>query len=384
MNSKEYISSIQLSMLFLFFITGSSIVIIPSPLTNVAGNGAWIALLLSFGMGMCLLACLLYLNRSYPAMTFVEYSRAALGKGLALLLLMPMIILMFWHVAGIVIEIGFFFKSTMLKKTPTYAVNAMFFVTIALTVRAGIEVMARMAALLLIFMFGFVVLVLVLVGNLYHTEYLFPVMPDGIMPVLHAAYIAYGFPYSEIVVFAILLPFVRNTDRSRVGKQMFAALAINGIVFLMSICGSIMVLGPLAGDLKYSLFQLARLIFLQEIIERIESVIGFSLIVGFYFKTAIMLLIVIKVLAETLELRNDKILTYPVAGICFLLSVTTYTQETKMEELVNTTWPLLDNLFYVAPIVLIAFVTWIRRITARSGDKSEDQSFRIDNRKNIE
>ncbi|MCU6708760.1 spore germination protein [Paenibacillus sp. J5C_2022] len=361
MKQQEYISSIQMSRIFLFFLTGSSIVIIPSPLTHIAGNGAWISLLISLMLGMLLLACMMYLYRIYPGMSFIEYSRAALGKWITLLLLIPFVTVMFWHVAGIVIEIGYFFKSTMLKETPTYAVNALFFIMIALTARAGIEVMARMAAFLLLLMFGFVILVLVLVSNLYHFEYLLPVMPDGIRPILHASYISYGFPYAELVVFAMILPYVRKQDTYKVRKHLFAALVVNGLIIMLSIIGSILVLGPLAGDLKYSLYQLARLIYIQEILERIESVIGFSLIVGFYFKTAILLLILMRVLAELLKLRNDKLLTFPVAFICFMLSVTTYTEEVKMEQLVNVIWPFLNSFVYVLPMLLIAAVTFIKR-----------------------
>ncbi|WP_130610803.1 GerAB/ArcD/ProY family transporter [Cohnella abietis] len=360
MSKIERVSSLQMTMLFLFFTTGSSIVIIPAPLTNIAGNGAWISLLIAYAMGMLLLTSILYLYRLFPNQTLIEYSRLTLGNALTTVLLIPFTCVMFWHVAGIVIEIGIFFKSTMLKETPTYAVNSMLFITIALTALAGIEVIARMAAVLLALMFGCIIVVLVLVGTLYHPEYLLPILPDGIRPVLHAAYITYGFPYSEIIVFAIILPYVRAKDTSKVGKHLYLALTINAMTLLASIICSIMVLGPISGDLNYSLYQLARLIFFQEIIERIESVIGFSLIVGFYFKAAILLIILIRHLSQLLRLDNERLLVFPVALICLLLSLTTYTTESALEELVNLIWPLLNNIAYALPIFLILAVALIR------------------------
>nr|WP_256990407.1 GerAB/ArcD/ProY family transporter [Paenibacillus sp. VTT E-133291] len=68
MNKQERVSSIQMSMLFLFFMTGSSIVIVPASLTNFAGNGAWISLIIASAIGMLLLTGILYLideRRSY-------------------------------------------------------------------------------------------------------------------------------------------------------------------------------------------------------------------------------------------------------------------------------------------------------------------------------
>ncbi|QJD82826.1 GerAB/ArcD/ProY family transporter [Cohnella herbarum] len=361
MNGSERVSSLQMMVLFLFFMTGSSIVIVPAPLTNVASNGAWVALLIALAAGMALLYAVLYMYRRFPNESLVVYSRSLIGNALTFLLLAPFLVVLFWNVAGIVIEIGIFFKSTMLKETPTYAVNSLLFVTIALTVRAGLETMSRMAAMLLILMFAFIVVVCLLVANLYHPEYLLPVMPDGIGPVLNAAYIVYGFPYSELVVFAILLPCVKEKESRKVGKHLYLALTINGLTLLASIVCSIMVLGPLSGDLKYSLYQLARLIFIQEIIERIESVIGFSLIVGFYFKASILLLILVRMLTQLLKLKNERMMVFPVAFVCLLLSLTTYTNEAALEEIVNTIWPLLNNLVYVLPLLLLAVVSWFRR-----------------------
>ncbi|MFE4709853.1 endospore germination permease [Paenibacillus sp. NPDC056722] len=360
MRKQERVSSLQMSMLFLFFMTGSSIVIVPAPLTNIAGNGAWISLLIASTMGMILLSGILYLNRRAPDLSLVEQSRSVLGNIPTLLLLIPFTCVLFWNIAGIVLEIGTFFKSTMLKETPTYAVNSMFFVTIALTALAGIEVIARMATLFFTLMFGCIVLVWVLVAGLYHPEYLLPVMPDGIRPILNAAYVVYGFPYSELVVFSIILPFVKSEDKPKLSKHMYLALIVNAITLIVSVLSSIMVLGPLSGDLKYSLYQLARLIYFQEIIERIESVIGFALIIGFYFKASILMLILIKTLKDLLGLKNERLIALPVAFICLLLSVTTYTKESELEELVNLTWPLLNNLAYALPFLLILGVTFIR------------------------
>lgn len=360
MNRKAHISSGQMAQLFLFFMTGSSIVIVPAPLTNIGGNGAWLSLLIAMTGGLLLLTGVLYVYKQAPERSLVEQSRALLGNAFTLALLTPFTCVMFWHVAGIVMEIGTFFKSTMLKETPTYAVNTLFFITIALTALAGIEAMATMAALLLALMFGFIIVVLVLVGPLYHPEFLLPIFPDGLRPVLHASYIVYGFPFAELIVFSVILPLVRAQDRSRLGKRLYAALIVNAMTLIASVLCSIMVLGPLSGDLKYSLFQLARLIFIQEIIERIESVIGFSLIIGFYFKASILLLILLRTLKDLLKLQNERMIVFPVAFICLLLSLTTYTEEAKLEEIVNIIWPLLNSLAYTLPFAIIMVATFLR------------------------
>ncbi|WP_042162019.1 GerAB/ArcD/ProY family transporter [Paenibacillus gorillae] len=360
MKQPERVSSIQMSMLFLFFMTGSSIVIVPAPLTSIAGNGAWISLLIATAIGMLLLAAILYLNRLAPELSLVGQSQAALGKGLTLLVLIPFTFVLTWNISGVVIEIGIFFKNTMLKETPTYAVSTLFFIMIGFTAMAGIEVIARMAAVFMFLMFGCIVMIWILVANLYHPQYLLPIMPDGMGPILNASYVVYGFPYSELVVFSVILAFVRKDENAQLRKHMYIALIINSLTLIASVISSIMVLGPLSGNLKYSLYQLARLISFQEVIERIESVIGFSLIVGFYFKASILLLILIKLLKELLGLKNERLIVFPATFICLLLSLTTYIKESQLEEFVNVTWPLLNTLAYTVPVLLILAVTAIR------------------------
>ncbi|AJY73540.1 GerAB/ArcD/ProY family transporter [Paenibacillus beijingensis] len=366
MNKQETVSSIQMAMLFLTYVTASAIVNIPAPLTGAAKNGAWISILLACTMGMLILACVLYLHRQYPGLTFIEYTRKAIGRWLTIIVAIPFLCSAFLQLANIVIDIGGFFSTSMLRSTPNYVVQSIFFFMAALTARAGIEVMARMSVLLIISMLGFVIAVLLMVSPYFHPDYLLPVMPNGIKPILHGAYIAYGFPYGEVTLFAAMLPFVRVKERPKIGKYLFLAIIVNGFTLLTSVVCSIMANGPLVGELKYSLFQLARLINIQEIIERIESVIGFSLIAGSYMKASIQLFILTNVLSQLLKLQDERLLTFPIAFVCLLLSLTMFKDEMEFVETVSVIWPLLLNVTYVLPLLLIVAVTLIKRmISAR-------------------
>jgi len=91
--------------------------------------------------------------------------------------------------------------------------------------------------------------------------------------------------------------------------------------------------------------------------------LGFSLIVGFYFKAAIMLLILIKMLKELLHFKNERFLVFPVAFVCLLLSLTTYTQESEMNEIVTITWPVLNAFAYTLPFLIIIIMTFFRSPT---------------------
>ena len=127
MNKQESVSSFQFASLFLAGMTGSSIVLIPAPLAGAAKNGAWLSLLLSLGMGLLLLTCILYLRGKFPGMTFIGYSRHTVGRWLTFLITIPFVCTLMYQVAGVVINVSLFFDGTMLRQTPAYVINFMFF-----------------------------------------------------------------------------------------------------------------------------------------------------------------------------------------------------------------------------------------------------------------
>jgi spore germination protein KB len=221
--------------------------------------------------------------------------------------------------------------------------------------------MARMFILLLVFMLLFAIVVMLLASPLFHAQYLLPIMPDGMKPILHGAYIAYGFPYAEIALFCLLLPYTRRKDTEHLHKYMQIALLINCVTLILSIVCTIMVLGPLAGHLNYSLFQLARLISIQDILERVESVIGFSLIIGVYMKAAIVLFMLSTLLSQWFRIQDNRFLIYPVALIGLLLSITMYPNEITYFVDGYTIWTLIDHTTYITPLIIVGIVAYVRR-----------------------
>lgn len=370
MQKKETISSGQMAVLFFSFMLGSSIVNIPQPLVQAAHNGAWLSILIANGFGMLLLACILYLYRKYPNLTLIDYSRRILGKWITLCISIPIIMLLFLILSYIIIDIGGFFTTTMMRETPSYVFHALILLVAALTVQAGIEVMARMFVLLLCYSICFSIAVLLLVSSHYQVENLLPIFPEGIKPAIHGAYMTIGFPYGELVLFSFLLPFVRNEKNNSLQKHMFSILLIHGLLLIISILCTIMVLGSLAGTFKFSLFQLARLINIREILTRVESFIGIALVVGSYMKATIMLFILKEVLSRVLNLKDERILIFPVTLISLLLTLTMFHTELEFMESVFVVEPLALAIVVVLPLLCITIITFFRGKKIETNDST--------------
>ncbi|MEW9700217.1 endospore germination permease [Paenibacillus sp. SI8] len=360
MNNNESISAKQISILFFIFLTGSAIINIPGPLTALAKNGAWISLIISWTIGSLQLGCLLYLNGKFPGLSFIDYGRKTFGNLLTILLALPFISLVLHMASGIVLDMGLFFKSSMMKDTSVYIIHGFIFFLISLTARSGIETMARMFTVLMSITMLAVFVTLLLASYYFHPEFLLPIAPDGIKPILFGTYFTCGFPYSEIFLFSMLLHYVSKEDKKNMNRGMFLALLVNGLCFILVTVCAIMILGPASGNIKFALYQIARLIGIQDIIERIESVIGYALVVGSYMKATLALLVLTLTIARLLKLPDHRILIFPLAFVNLLLSVVLFKGESRWGEVLTNVWPLWNLIANTCPLILLTIVTMIK------------------------
>lgn len=351
----------QMALLLFCFLSGSSIINVTTPIINASGNTSWLSVWLANAAGIILIGIVLYLERRFPGLTFFEYSQKLAGKFLAFVLTIPLLIVLIIDVPYIVLDIGGFFSSTMLKSTPPLVIHLSFLLLSCLTARAGIVVMVRMFAVLLSILLGFVMITLILTAHSYHPEYLLPILPEGVKSALHGAYIHYGFPYAEVIYFASILRYAHRDKKHSLGKWLFGVLILYGILMSVIIVCTIMALGPLAGTAKYSLFTLARMISLQDVIERIESTIGMALIVGSYMKTTITLFILGENLANVLKSQHAKKYMIPLAFLAILLTMTMFRNESEFAQAVLVVWPILITAFVVMPLLFVAVVSLFRK-----------------------
>jgi spore germination protein KB len=365
MNKKEVISSKQIASLLLAFLTGSAIINIPSPLIGFARNGAWVSLLISSSCGLLLLLLVHFVHHHHPEHSWIEISQQTFGNTITLVLAIPFLIFLFLMMTWIIIDIGGFFTLTMMPETPNYVFNGLILLTAALTVRAGIEVMGRMFTLLLYTMFFFGIAVIVLSLPNYHPTFLQPIFHSGWKPVLHGVYYTLGFPYAELAIFTMLLPFTMYEKKSKLKMYLLSALLINTISLIVVTLCTIMAFGPLAGAKKYSVFQIARLINIQDFIERVESVIGISLMIGSYMKATIALYILNLAITQLAKLKDNRILIMPIAMSTLPLTLIMFSNEAEFSEKVTEVWPLLNVIGGIFPLCVISIVTWYKLISKK-------------------
>ncbi|MCA0758709.1 spore germination protein [Paenibacillus sp. N4] len=359
--NKTTISHFQLGVLLFVFMTGSSIINIPGPLIARAGNAAWLSLMLSGACGFLVLAMLLFLHNRFPGLTYIDYSRKLIGNTMTVILGFLPLSFLFHMQSAIVVDVGLFMVSSMLRETPLYAFTLPVFLIAGLTARAGLEVIARMFTLIMLLTAFSISAVLLLAIPDFHPNMLLPVLPKGFKAVLHGAFLTFGFPYVEVFLFGMLIPFGVAQNQKKASRALYIALGLNIFILCISTVSAIMVYGSYAGERPYVLFALARLVEFQEIIQRIESIIGMSLILGSYMKVTITIYVISVYLSKMFMLKDNSKIIMPIALFGFLMGLVAFDGSTQWAGLVATVHPVWAGCVFFLPLVLLTVIAAFRK-----------------------
>jgi uncharacterized membrane protein YkvI len=123
-----------------------------------------------------------------------------------------------------------------------------------------------------------------------------------------------------------------------------------------------MTFGPMAGERKYSMFEVARLIDLGEALQRIEVMIGISLIVASYMKATIALYVLSLTIAKLFNIPDERLVVSPLALISFVLSLLALRpQEVGWVELVQYVHPLWGMFAFTVPLFTLYVASLVRK-----------------------
>ncbi|MGG1516354.1 GerAB/ArcD/ProY family transporter [Paenibacillus oryzisoli] len=361
----------QMASLLVAATMGSAIIYIPTPIVGFSGNAAWLSMLGSFGFGLIVLLCVLYLHRRHGGTGLIDYCRSLIGKVPTIFVMLPVVAMLLFAISAIVTGIGDFFASSMMPKTPSYVFCSFSLLVAALTARAGVVIAARMFVLLVPVMFVFTMAVLLIAFPVYDWGRLLPLPDKGIGDLLHGFYVAAGFPFGEVCLFPILLSFAPKEETKVLFRRLILAFTLTGVTMIAATVCTIVAFGPAAGYLSYSLYQLASNIEVNGNNVRIEAIVGIAIIVGSYMKATLYLIALNKLLVRLTNVQDARAYIYPLTLTCTMLSLTLFSGPAEFQYQVYTIWPFTVIAVGCTLIFFLTGLTWVmgQRIQTPQGDE---------------
>lgn len=322
----QQIGKKQLALLIIVFLIGST------PLFELgisAEQDAWIAMSIAAAAGLLLTAVYVKLQKRAPNAGLADMYKFHFGRiiggGIALLYA----IWFAYESMRNVRDVGELTTMALLGLTPQWIIMLLIVLIAVYTASKGVEVFVRVVQLLfplVVLSYGSIVL-LVFFSGLVKPGHLLPVLENGPMPVLRAAFPdLLAFPFGQMVVMLVFMHFVK--EKMKIGRVTYwSQLTVSIFLVLMNVL-VLCVLGPqLAGLSALPLLEVVQLVRLANFLERLDIIVTLLLFIGLYVKITTLYLAAI-LTASAVTGVSDRSLLFPIAlliyGASFLEPNNTY------------------------------------------------------------
>ncbi|SFJ81135.1 spore germination protein KB [Halobacillus dabanensis] len=316
---KAKVSGWQLFVLMLLFELGTAIVINPG---LDAKKDAWLAVLLGMIIGLLLFVVYFALYRLYPDLSLIGYGKKILGKYAG----MSLGILYLFYFLYIAIrdlrDFGELLTASTYIYTPIFVINTIMILSVAFVLWHGIEVLARTGEFffVILMLVGVVGTSLVLFSGQIDINQLRPILENGWMPIISTLPATTTFPFGEIIVFTMLLPYLNHPRLCL--KAGLSAMSISGVLLTWVVAMDIAVLGIyVASRSAFPLLSAIGLIDMAGLFQRLDVAVVLTLIIGGFFKIAIFFYAALISATELFHVKKYTSLIFPLSIIVLLSSM---------------------------------------------------------------
>lgn len=237
---QNMINSQQFGKLLLLLILGSAFIFVPE---GIAGRDAWLATLLASLSGLYVIFATIALQNMFPGMSIIKISTQVLGKPIGLFLSLVYSWVVFF-VATLYLYDMIVLMLIIFPQITELLLITIIILTSSYVLYKGIESLARLGEILV-----WIIIALALAAitipffTIANLQSLTPVLAD-FKPVITGAVFGSNWPYGEISLLAMLLPFVGDLKQNQ--KTIYIWFFIGVIIFAVR---SILVVAVLGQDL---------------------------------------------------------------------------------------------------------------------------------------
>lgn len=318
MIEKGKISSLQMGMLMYLMIGATAILIVPSITAKHAERDMWISPIWGSISGFTIVLITWVLHTWHPKKTIIQYSVTILGRYFGKL--GGFLILFFvMHSSGMIIrEYGEFIVSSFLSQTPTLVVMASLVFVCAITVRSGLEVLARATQIFLPFILLFFIgIFLLLIPDLKPNRML-PILENGLMPSLKGSVLPHTW-FIEFFFISFLYPYV--SDKTNGLK--WGLLSVLGMMLTMVITNisSLFLFGQLTGSFHFPVFEAASYISFANFLEHLDAIVMVIWVLGGFIQIALWYYALALGTAQWLNLSDYRPTAFPLGLLLTVVSI---------------------------------------------------------------
>ena len=357
------ISSPQLMLLIAGFIMGSSLLI--SFMDSIAKQEAWLVIVFAFVVSVPFILSYVFLAKRFPGKNIIEIIDILYGPYLG----KPISILYigyFFHLFSLNVRVlGEFYAGSVMPEMPMLLLLAVFVVICAYAVQRGIETIARISLIAVVFSVITVVFTSVLLlGNIDLSNFL-PVLQLSAKDYVQSTHIFAAIPFCEIAVFLMVFPTLNKVKQT--GKSAVGGFVIGAVTLLVISVRNTAVLGPSAGIAANAAYSAGRLIDVGEVLTRIELLIAFGITIAMFIKISVLFYATATSIGQLFRVRSVSPLIIPLGIIAAVTALIMFDSTVEHQISATSYHPIYALLFEFIIPPLSLLIAKIRKLPEKTG-----------------
>lgn len=324
----------------------------PGMMAEQSGSAAWITVLASYAVMLCVFLITTALMRRYEGKDIVGTASAVIGRPAGVLYGIALA-LYFCFSTGVFIREGAeIFKTYGLRLTPVYVIAGLILLAgVTMNFFGGRAIVKSAGFFFIIILLG-IVFVALLGLNRYNPDYLFPVLDNGIPDIAKGVWHTSSM-IDGAVILALFAPGFTNTAAMR--RSGAAALAVSAALsVLFYLCFIMMFSPPVASKMISGFMEMGKSIYYNHFFYRFESALLFLLVFSSVITASLGLYIARKSAALAFGIERPKTLTV----ICAVLILIAAFIPANLLDLSNHYLAVIKRygVFFVAGFPLLLFI----------------------------
>ena len=364
---KGKITGTQLVFLTAGFIQGS--ILLLSYISGISESQTWMVILAA----MVFIAPFVYsyaaLSKKFPGMNLIQINDKIYGPFLGKAISLYFIFFFLMTLSFNIRDIGSFYTSYLMPDTPMIFFLAIFSATLAYAVSKGIEVLARVAYLLVSVLIFVAVSTTLLSIEKMDFSNLLPLFQISPIRFIHATHIVASIPFGEMIVFLMILPALNRSDHAV--KNTYTGMLIGIFTLLLVALRNTAVLGNTQSIWTSTSFQSTRLVDIGMVLTRLDILIALGQTIAMFLKSSLFFYALVVALSQLLRLKSYLPLILPLAGIEVILAATVFQSSVEQAAIsVNAGIIYSIPLMYLLP-PLSLLVAKMRGLCGSEGRKNK-------------
>ena len=336
---------------------------------HMTSNETWMTFICGVLLSLLLMYLYSELCETHPSRDLVQINEAVYGKVFGKILSLAYLYSFIVSCSVALRETGQFVAGNLLMETNWLHILLIFLIVCAWASNSGIKYFASVSTFTCLFMYGFSILLIILLLPQRQFKFMLPMMQNTPSEYARSIGTTIAMPFTELCALMMIVPELdREKDKKKLWKNFALGIAIGAPFLLITILRDTLILGPLMTTFSYPTYEVIRLIN-YNMFSHIETLYGALLIFLLFFKAAIVFYCITRMLTQIFKCQRNIVFTSFTAGLLMLTTQQLSSSNIQLLNLVMTKIPYLLLIIQVGlPIVTLIIAKIKNAVKCKAGD----------------